>query len=105
MPRKLKPDHISQKEWDALDVREWTRADFAKARPASDVLPEVVEAYRRSRGPQKAPVKKQVTLRLDEDVVAHFREEGPGWQTRINETLATAVRTARRTERKQGRKT
>jgi uncharacterized protein (DUF4415 family) len=28
-----------------------------------------------------------VKLRIDADVVAHFRATGPGWQTRINAAL------------------
>ena len=51
----------------------------------------IVEAYRRTRGKQKAPVKEQITIRLDADVVAHFRDEGRGWQTRLNATLRQAV--------------
>jgi uncharacterized protein (DUF4415 family) len=31
------------------------------------------------------------TLRLDPDLLKHFRKDGPGWQTRINETLRRAV--------------
>jgi uncharacterized protein (DUF4415 family) len=31
--------------------------------------------------------KEVVNIRLDPDVVAHFREEGPGWQSRINAAL------------------
>ena len=31
--------------------------------------------------------KEQVTLRIDQDVLEHFREGGPGWQDRINEAL------------------
>jgi uncharacterized protein (DUF4415 family) len=33
-----------------------------------------------------------VTLRLDIDVVEHFRRTGPGWQTRINDTLRRAAK-------------
>jgi len=32
-----------------------------------------------------------VTLRLDPDVLAKFREGGPGWQGRINTALRAAV--------------
>jgi uncharacterized protein (DUF4415 family) len=32
-------------------------------------------------------IKEQVTLRLDQDVLAFFQEGGPGWQDRINEAL------------------
>ena len=31
--------------------------------------------------------KETVSLRLDGDVLAHFQDDGPGWQDRINEAL------------------
>lgn len=31
--------------------------------------------------------KELVSLRLDREVLAHFQDEGPGWQERINEAL------------------
>jgi uncharacterized protein (DUF4415 family) len=70
---------------------EWTEEDFARARPASEVVPEVVAAYRRHRGPQKSPTKQLISLRLDPDVIEHFRARGPGWQARINATLRKAA--------------
>jgi uncharacterized protein (DUF4415 family) len=36
-------------------------------------------------------VKEQVTLRIDQDVLHHFQEGGPGWQDRINEALRKAA--------------
>jgi uncharacterized protein (DUF4415 family) len=38
-----------------------------------------------------AAAKRQVTLRLDPDVIERFREGGPGWQGRINEALRKAM--------------
>jgi uncharacterized protein (DUF4415 family) len=74
------------------DSPELTEADFARLRPASEVLPaEVIAAFKRGRGPQKAPTKRLITLRLDDALIAHFKSSGPGWQTRINDTLAEAV--------------
>ena len=73
------------------DAPEWTEADWARARPASEVVPHIVAEYRRTRGRQKAPVKEKVTLRLDADVLAHFRRDGKGWQTRLNDVLRKAV--------------
>jgi len=70
---------------------EWSKEDFARARAASELIPEVVAAYRRGRGPQKRPTKKLISLRLDRDVLEHFRARGPGWQVRINSTLRKAV--------------
>lgn len=73
------------------DAPEWTDEDWARARPASEVLPHLVAEYRRTRGKQKAPVKEKVTLRLDADILAHFRREGKGWQTKLNDVLRKAV--------------
>jgi len=61
---------------------------------------------RRGRGPQKAPTKRLVTIRLSPEVVAFFRKKGPGWQRRIDDTLknylasrGTRSRPARRASR------
>lgn len=75
------------------DNPEWTKEDFKRARPAQDVLPPGVyrELTKRRRGPQKAPTKVLVSLRLDRDVVEKLRATGEGWQTRANEMLRKAV--------------
>jgi uncharacterized protein (DUF4415 family) len=46
---------------------------------------------KRGRPRSEAP-KVSTTLRLDADVLAHFRKKGPGWQTRINSTLRSAIK-------------
>ena len=44
------------------------------------------------RGRPKSDKSKQlVSLRLDRDLLARLREQGPGWQTRVNEELRKAV--------------
>lgn len=44
-----------------------------------------------TEGPPKATavpgVKETVTLRIDQDVLEFFQEDGPGWQDRINAAL------------------
>ncbi len=45
---------------------------------------------RRGR-PFSANPKLSVTLRLDREVVAHFKGSGKGWQTRINKVLRKAA--------------
>ena len=46
-----------------------------------------------SRGrPPSANPKHALKLRIDADVVEHFRSTGPGWQTRINATLRRAAK-------------
>ena len=64
---------------------------FATAKPSSEAVPHILERYRRTRGKQRAPTKEQVHIRLDADVVEHFRRGGRGWQTRLNEALREAV--------------
>jgi uncharacterized protein (DUF4415 family) len=41
---------------------------------------------RRGRPPSEYP-KEAIKLRIDPDVLEHFRATGPGWQTRINAAL------------------
>ena len=45
------------------------------------------------RGPQKAPTKERITIRLSPDVVSSFRSSGPGWQGRMDEALKDWLRT------------
>lgn len=52
----------------------------------------VVVRRRGQRGPQKAPTKKRVSLRLSPEIVTYFRKTGPGWQRRINDTLLKVVK-------------
>ena len=81
---------------------EWTADDFRRARPAAEVLPPELAAILPKRkpgqrGPQRSPVKKRISLRLDEDILARYKATGPGWQTRINEDLKKLA--ARRKEK------
>jgi uncharacterized protein (DUF4415 family) len=77
------------------EVRELTAEDIRAMRPMAEVLPPdlvklILCRKQGERGPQKAPTKQQVTLRLDRDVVERFRATGAGWQGRINEALRKA---------------
>jgi uncharacterized protein (DUF4415 family) len=102
MARKVKPPtraengRIKRGIAEDPDTFEWTDEDFARAKPASDVLPPrlygaAVKRYRGQRGPQRAPVKKAVTLRVDPDILAHFKATGPGWQSRMNDALRRSI--------------
>jgi uncharacterized protein (DUF4415 family) len=66
------------------------RAKLAVRRAAKALLPK------RGRGLQKTPAKQLVSVRLDADVLAAFRETGAGWQSRMNEQLRAAVKRMRR---------
>jgi uncharacterized protein (DUF4415 family) len=60
---------------DAPEVREWRGAVVGKF-------------YR--------PIKSQVTIRVDADVLAWLKGEGRGYQTRINKLLREAMESKRR---------
>ena len=38
------------------------------------------------------PIKQQLTLRIDADVIDWFKKQGKGYQTRINELLRDVMR-------------
>ena len=67
---------------------EATRAWFAQA----DLVRKGKVVRRGKRGPQKAPTKKLVSLRLSAEVIEHFKASGPGWQTRIDSTLLESIK-------------
>jgi uncharacterized protein (DUF4415 family) len=85
-PRKLKPDLIDE------DNPEWTDEDFARSKPFSELPQRLQAKLRKSRGPQKAPTKERITIRLSRDVVGAFRSSGPGWQSRLDGALRTWLR-------------
>jgi uncharacterized protein (DUF4415 family) len=101
MVKRKKPAHISQKDWDDADIPELTAEDFRRMRPAREVLREqfgeqIAARLLRPRGrPPKEHPKAQVTLRLDAEVLKHFKAGGPGWQTRINAVLRRAAAKSR----------
>ncbi len=66
---------------------EWTSEDFKKAKPADQLPAAILSAFPKTRGPQAAPKKIPVSLRLSAEVVRHFKATGPGWQRRIDDAL------------------
>ena len=91
--RKIKPPV------DLDDNPEWAAEDFARARPAAEILPpEVLAAFGKGKrgrpvGWTKPNAKKAITLRLDPDVIEGWRQSGPGWQSRMNAALREALGT------------
>lgn len=68
-------------------------AEAAKAwLEQADVIYRGKVIRRGKRGPQKAPTKKLVSLRLSPEVIEHFKAGGPGWQTRIDSALVKAIK-------------
>ena len=69
-------------ESDYEEIPEATATDFARATVNEGGQPM------RGRPTLGDKAKRQVTLRVDSAVLAHFRATGAGWQSRMNEWLA-----------------
>jgi uncharacterized protein (DUF4415 family) len=65
--------------------RDYMKAAEAVFKPVPPKLPDA---------PKTAAIpgaRETVTLRIDADVLAHFQEDGPGWQERVNAALRKAA--------------
>jgi uncharacterized protein (DUF4415 family) len=86
------------------DSPELTDEYFKRAVPARLVHPDWVEESeqrrRGERGPQKAPVKEAISLRVDRDVLGKFKATGSGWQTRMNAVLRRGAERLRPLEKR-----
>lgn len=79
------------------EVRELAAADLKAAGTVSSLpkaLQKKLQGVRR-RGPQKAPTKELISIRLSRDVLAGFRAGGVGWQGRIDAALKRALAESR----------
>lgn len=90
MAKSAKRKHLADIPDD--DNPEWTPEDFAKARPASEVLHDifpknVADTILKRGRPLKEVTKAPVSIRLSPDVLEAFRMTGRGWQTRVDEAL------------------
>lgn len=72
---EMEDDQIDVSDIPVLDENFWNEADV--------VVPEN---------------KERISIRIDRDVLDYFREEGPGYQTRMNAVLKSFVEAKRRRE-------
>jgi uncharacterized protein (DUF4415 family) len=91
MKRKRNPERADREN------PSWTRETFARARKARDVLPEIfaidtAARMLRPRGrPKSGTARTSISLRLPPETLARWKATGPGWQTRMAETLGKAI--------------
>jgi uncharacterized protein (DUF4415 family) len=87
MSKKLNPEQLDHEN------PEWSPEEAGKARPASEVLPQIFSAETAERlvkprgRPRMAFPKQRINIRLSHEVIEHFKAEGEGWQTRIDAVL------------------
>ena len=68
--------HLTKEWFEAAEIRQGEK---------------LVRAARPVGRPKAERPKTPVSIRLDADVVEHFRRTGPGWQSRINQALRKAM--------------
>jgi uncharacterized protein (DUF4415 family) len=90
-------DMEDQTDWEAL--QEKTDEDIERAvREDPDTVLLDEEWFEKAKLVVPASDKQRITIRLDEDIVEHFKQGGPGYQSRINDVLRAYV-TSKRLER------
>lgn len=92
-----------QKDTSDLTAAQRAELDALEAMPDDQIdtsdIPETLDWSGAKRGLFYRPVKQQITLRLDADVVAWFKQQAPGgrgYQTDINRALRSHVEQAER---------
>ncbi len=58
----------------------------------ADLIRKGKVVRRGKRGPQKAPTKKLVSLRLSAEVIEHFKSTGRGWRRRMDGALLESIK-------------
>lgn len=69
----------SKTDWKRLDIMDDTQIDTSDIAALDEAFFKKAELH--------TPPKQPVTLRLDADVLAWFKDGGQGYQTRINKLL------------------
>lgn len=86
--------HMSSKR---TDRRDFSSGDSRRPRAdsridTSEIAPLDHDFFARAvRNPFSKPLKQSTTVRLDADVLAWLRSQGPGYQTRLNAILRAAM--------------
>jgi uncharacterized protein (DUF4415 family) len=83
----MKKSRISNKsltDWERLDAPKDSDIDLSDI---PEISPEMFAKAVVRRGLKPLPRKAQITLRLDSDVLAWFKTQGRGYQTRMNALL------------------
>lgn len=91
--RKSRTSNKSETDWKRLDAMKDEDIDLSEI-PA--ITPEMFARAVVRRGLKPVPRKRQLTLRMDSDVVEWFKKQGRGYQTKINSLLRAYMEEHRR---------
>ena len=71
---------------------EWTEANYARARPFSEVFPAQFESWKNKGGrPKSDNPKVHMNFRLAADLVDGIRATGKGYNARVEKVLRDAL--------------
>jgi uncharacterized protein (DUF4415 family) len=82
--RKKSTSRKSETDWKRINAMKDEDIDFSDI---PEITPEMFARAVVRRNFKPIPRKKQLTLRVDSDVVEWYQQQGPGYQTRINSLL------------------
>ena len=95
-----------QKEFDELPLKVQQELlaldELAEEGIDTSDIPETLDWTGALRGKFYRPVKQQITLRIDADVIAWFKDQTPqgrGYQTNINQALREHIQRSARSQR------
>jgi uncharacterized protein (DUF4415 family) len=87
----MKGEHLKKAISKVMTAKQRAELKALAAKPDNKIdtsdAPEVLNWPGAKRGRFYRPVKQQLTLRLDADVVDWFKQQGEGYQSRINAAL------------------
>ncbi len=92
-PSTSSKSKIDETDYKRLDAMKDEDIDFSDI---PEVPPEMFARGIVRRGLKPVTRKKQLTLRVDSDVVEWYQRQGPGYQTRINSLLRAYMEEHRR---------
>jgi uncharacterized protein (DUF4415 family) len=92
--RKNLTSRKSETDWKRIDAMKDEDIDLSET---PEMTPEMFARAVLRRNFKPIPRKKQLTLRIDSDVVEWYQKQGPGYQTRINSLLRAYMREHQRT--------
>jgi uncharacterized protein (DUF4415 family) len=91
--KKSSSSKKSETDWKRIDAMKDEDIDFSEIPEAT---PEMFARAILRRNFKPIPRKKQLTLRIDEDVIDWYKSQGRGYQTRINALLRAYMKEHKR---------
>ena len=83
-----RPSHISEEDWQSVDVPEATDEEWSRAVRFADAHPEIYSAWQRGR---VSPPKVQASFRIASELFNRIKATGRGYNARVEKALTEAL--------------